>query len=118
MKASLKQLKILLALGDKKLDLTFVTLKLGKFLLFDGFFDFLLFDFDDFWDLANFWLSDLLVFGFIYFDLLSPSMSATLSIASTLTPSTLSAVSIYDDIVIFSIDISGATILLKPLINW
>ena len=102
----------------------FLVSKLGKFSLFDGFFDFSPLDFpdlDDFEDLANFWLSNLLVFDSIRFDLslnLSPPpTSPILLAASTLAPSTLLGVSTCDDMVVFSIDISGAAILLNLWMN-
>ena len=98
--------------------------KLGKFPLFDGFFNFSPLDFldlDNFQDLADFWLSDLSIFGFTCFDPslnpLPPPISLTLSTASTLTPSTSLAASTYDEIVMFSIDVSSAAILLKLLMN-
>ena len=60
-KASRKWLKASLAPGVRKLGLASVTLKLGKFPLFDGFFGFLPLDFDNFQDLANFFdFSDFL----------------------------------------------------------
>ena len=57
MKANHKRLKIDLASKVKKLDPLFLALKLGKFPLFDKFFDFLPLDFLDlgnFWDFADF----------------------------------------------------------------
>ena len=56
-KISHKWLKAVLASEVKKLGPTSVIFKLGKFPIFDYFFDFLPFDFldlDDFWDLADF----------------------------------------------------------------
>ena len=53
-KASYKQLKVILILEVKKLGPAFIMSKLGEFLLFNKF---LLFDFPDlnkFWDLADF----------------------------------------------------------------
>ena len=63
-KANFKRLKADLASGVRKLGSQSLASKLGQFRLFDGFFNFLLLDFpklDNFWDLANFWLSNLLV---------------------------------------------------------
>ena len=54
MKANRKRLKAALASGVKKLGPASVALKLGKFSVFNGFFDFSIFDLDDFQDLANF----------------------------------------------------------------
>ena len=56
MKTNYKWLKADLVLGVKKLGPLFLASKLGKFPLFDSFFDFLPLDFLDlnnFWDLAN-----------------------------------------------------------------
>ena len=131
MKVNYKRLKADLVSGVRKLGPLFLALKLDKFLLFDSFFDFSPLDFpdlDDFWDLADFWdldifwPSNLLVFGSTRFDLslnplLLPPTLSTSSAASILTPSTSLAASTCDDIVVFSIDVSGATILLKPLMN-
>ena len=120
-KASYKQLKAALASGVKKLGPASITLKLGKFPLFDSFFDFSPFDLVDFWDLADFWLSDLLVFGSTHFNLsfdpLPLPTSPTSLAESIFTPSILLASSIRDSIVVFSIDVSDAAILLKLLIN-
>ena len=125
-KINRKRLKADLALGVRKLGPDPVALKLGKIPLLGGFFDFSPLDcpdLDNFRDLADFWLSDLPVFCSTRFD---PSLDSsppppltlpTSSAASTLAPSTLLAVSTCDDMVVFSIDVSGAAILLKPLIN-
>ena len=92
-------------------------LKLGEFPLFDGFFDFSLFDLGNFWDLANFWFFDLPIFGFTYFNL-SPFQMPPISLAaSTLVPSTLLAAKTCDDMVVFSIEVSDTAILLKLLMN-
>ena len=116
-KISYKQLKVVLASGVRKLGLAFIALKLGEFSIFDSFFDFLLFDLDDFRNLVNFWLSGLLVFGSTQFDLLPPLVSSTSLAASTLVSSISLAVNTYNDMIVFSIDMSGAAILLKLLIN-
>ena len=47
MKASHKQLRVILASGVRKLGLFFKASKLGEFLIFDNFFDFSIFDFSD-----------------------------------------------------------------------
>ena len=57
MKASYKRIKTAIGLEVKKLNPAFVVLKLGKFLIFDSFFNFSLFDYLDleiFWNLAKF----------------------------------------------------------------
>ena len=122
MKANRKRLKADLASGVRKLGPASLASKLGEFPLFDGFLDLADFLPSEFPDLDNFWLSDLLVFGSTRFDLsLNPSPPPptlpTLLAASTLAPSTLFAASTCDDMVVFSIDVSGAAILLKLLIN-
>ena len=119
-KANYKRLKAVLALRVKKLGLLCVALKLGKFSLFDNFFLHLA----DFWDLNNFsplefldldkfWPFDVfLVFNnFPYFSIdLSPS-----SILPNLSVISISlATSTYNNTVVFSIDVSGVAILLKP----
>ena len=86
----------------KKLSPTSLIANLSKFLLFDGFLD-----------LNNFRLSNFLVFGFTGFDLSSPSILLISLMANTLALSTSLAVSTCNDIVIFSIDMSGAAILLN-----
>ena len=83
--------------------------KLDKFPLFDDFF----LDLADFQDLDNFWdLDNFLVFNnFLFFsiDLLPPSIPSILLAASTSL-----VTNYYNDIIVFSIDISGTAILLKP----
>ena len=112
MKANHKQLKTDLVLGVRKLSPNSVAPKLGEFPLFDEFFP----DLDDFRDLDIF-----LVFGSTRFDpsfdSSPPPTSPTSLAASTLAPSMSLVASTCDDIVGFSIDVSGAAILLKPLIN-
>ena len=122
MKANRKWLKIDLALGVRKLGPAFLASKLGKFPLFDSFLDLadsLLFEFldlDNFRDLANF-----PVFGSTRFNLLfdsSPPPTSPNSLAASTLASSISLVTItYNDMVGFSIDVSDAAILLKPLIN-
>ena len=107
MKANYKWLKAVLASGVRKLSMTFLVVNLGEFILFDGFLD-----------LDNFQLSDILVFGFISFDLLLSLISLTSLAASTSTPSNSLAASTYNDIIVFSIDVSGAAILLNFWINY
>ena len=77
-KASRKRLKTSLAPGVMKLGPVFIASKLGEFLLFDGFFDFSLFDLDNFQDLANF-------FDFSYF--LACSTSSPPNLSTLLSPS-------------------------------
>ena len=125
MKDNQKRLKADLALGVRKFGLLSLMSKLDEFPIFDNFFNFSplnFLDLDNFWDLDVFWPSDLPVFGFTRFDpSLNPSLllptSPILSVASTLAPSTLFAANTYDDIVVFSIDVSGMAILLKFLMN-
>ena len=116
MKISRKQLKAALASGVSKLGPASVALNLCKFLLFDYFLDLA-----KFWDLDIFVLSDFLVFGSICFD---PSLDASpfptspnLLAASTLAPSISLAASTCDDMIVLSIDVSGAAILLQSLMN-
>ena len=108
MKANRKRLKAALALRVRKLGSLSLALKLGEFPLFDDFLDLA-----NFWDLDNFWTFDaFLVFdNFLHFsiDSLPPLMPPT-----SLTASTLLAASTYNNTVVFSIDVSGAAILLKP----
>ena len=121
-KASRKQLKVVIALEVRILGPAFVALKLSEFPLSDGFLDLAKFlpfkfpDLDNFRDLTNF-----PVFGSTCFDplfnLLSPPILPFLLVASTLAPSISLAASICDDMVFFSVDISGTAILLKPLMN-
>ena len=111
-KANRKQLKAALASGVKKLDPLFLALKLGVFPLFDGFLDIVNLLLFEFLDLDNFRPFDNFpVFNddpFFLIDLLSPSTLLILLAASiSLVASTC------DNIVIFNIDISGATILMK-----
>ena len=122
MKANCKRLKADLALGVRKLGPVFLVLKLGEFLLFDGFLDlanFLPFkfpDLDNFRDLANF-----SGFGSIRFNSLfnssPPPTSPTSLAASILAPSTSLVAITYNNLVVFSIDVSGTAILLKLLMN-
>ena len=111
-KANYKRLKTDLASGVRKLGPNSVVPKLDKFPLFDEFF----LDFNDFWDLDVF-----LVFGSTHFDpsfdLSPPPTPLTSLAASILALSTLLAASTYDDMIVFSIDVSGTAILLKPLMN-
>ena len=119
-KANRKQLKAVLASGVKNFGPSFVASKLVEFPLFDNFFPdlaefrdldvFSLFDFpdlDNFRDLDNFLVFD----NFPHFSIDS---SPLLTPSTLLAASTSSATSTCDDIVIFSIDISGTVILLKP----
>ena len=107
-KNSCKRLKVVLALGVKKLASTFLSLTLNKFSLFNKFLDLGVFqDLDNFWDLDNF--SDfltsfllLLVLNLIIKPLLLFFLKTSLSA----------------NLVVFNIEISEATILLNPLINY
>ena len=101
-KANHKWLKVALALRVKKLDLFSLVLKLGDFPVFDNFFP----------DLANFWdLNNFLIFNFIDFSIdLQPSSIIPTSLVANI----LSDTSIYDNMVVFNIDISDVSILLKP----
>ena len=105
-KASHKQLKAVLASEVRKLGLTLLVANSSEFPLFTGFLD-----------LDYFWLSDLKVFAFIDFDPLSLLTSPTILVASILAPSISLAVSTYNNMVVFIIDVSYATILLNPWIN-
>ena len=103
--ASRKRLKADLASGVRKLGPASLVSKLGEFPLFDGFLD-----------LADFWLSDLPVFGSPRYDpSLNPSpappIQPTSLAASTLVPSTSLAASTCDEMIVFSIDVSSAVIL-------
>ena len=122
MKVNRKRLKADLASRVRKLGPASLASKLGEFPLFDGFLDLADFLSSEFLDLDNFWLSDHLVFGSTRFDpsldpSLPPSILPISLAASTLAPSTLLAESTCDDMVVFSIDVSGASILPKPLMN-
>ena len=105
-KTSRKQLKVVLASEVKKLGLTSLALKLGKFPLFNGFLDladFLPFEFSD---LDNFRHFD----NFLHFSINS---SLSLLLPTLLAAKTSSATSTCDEIVVFSIDVSGMANLLK-----
>ena len=110
MKTNHKRLKVALVSKIRKLGPLFLASKLGEFPFFDDFF----FDLANFRDLDNFWLFNLPAFGFKRFDLPLPSTSPTLLATSTLVPSTSLAASTYNEMVVFSIDVSGAAILLNP----
>ena len=111
MKANRKRLKTDLASGVKKFGPGSVVPKLGEFPLFDIFLDLANFLPFEFLDLANF-----SSFGSIRFDPLfdpsPPPMLPLLLAASMLAPSTSLAISTFDEMVIFSIDVSSAAILL------
>ena len=112
MNASHKWLKASLAPGVKKLGPAFLASKLGEFPIFDGFLDLADFLPSEFLDLDNISLSNLPIFGSTRFD---PSLDPSPLLPPTL-PTALVA-STCDDMVVFSIDVSGAAILLKPLMN-
>ena len=99
-KASCKQLKTILVLGVGNFGLAFVSLKLGKFSLFDNFFS----------NLTNFQnLNNFLDFLKIFLSLLIPNLLTLL----LPTPSHL-GVNLSSNTVIFSIKMSGLAILLNP----
>ena len=114
MKAKRKWSKVTLASGVRKLSPFFLMSKLDKFPLFDNFFldlayfwdldNFLIFD--NFWDLDNFLVFDN--FPLFLIDSSPPSTPPT-----SLAANTLSAISTYNNTVIFSINISDAAILMK-----
>ena len=116
MMASRKQLKAVLASKVKNFGLISIAPKLCEFSLFNNFF----LDLANFWDLNNFspfkfydldkfWLFNFLNF-LVIFSLLSISNSSTLL---SPIPSHL-GVNFFDNIVVFSIEMSRITILLKP----
>ena len=96
MKANCKRLKVVLVLEVKKLSPFFLMSKLGKFLLFVNF-----------WDLDNFPVFD----NFPHFSI---NLSQLSTPPTLLAASTLSMTNIYDDIIVYSIDVIDAAILLKP----
>ena len=113
MKASRKRLKASLALEVKKLGPTSLTSKLGKFSLFDGFLDlteFLPFKFPN---LDNFRPYDNFPDFLISFSLSSAPNPMTLPL-----PFLTSGPDTSSDLVVFSIEVSGAAILLKSLMNY
>ena len=102
MKASRKQLKAFLAPRVRKLGLASVALKLVEFPLFGKLFP----NLADFWDLDKFWLFDFLDFLIN----LPPTSNPTTSPL----PFPTSGSNKSSDPVVFSIEVSGAVILLKP----
>ena len=120
MKASYKRLKAVLASGVRNFGPSSVVSKLVEFPLFDNFFPdlakfrdldvFSLFNFPDlnnFQDLDNFPVFNN--FPHFSINLLLPSTPSTsLAVSISLATSTC------DDTVVFSINVSGAAILLKP----
>ena len=109
MKANHKQLKADLASGVRKLGSLFLALKLGEFQLFDDFFDFSPLDFpdlDNFQDFDVFWPFDFSDF------IPSPSTPSLPSPSST-----SSEIDLSGGVTVFSIEVSGAAILLNPWIN-
>ena len=118
-KANYKQLKTILILGIRKLSLFFLALKLGEFSLFDNFF----LDLANFWDLDNFSLFkfpnlDNFRFSenfpilniFLHFPI---NLSSFLMLSILLAANILLAKSIYNDTIVFSIDVNSMAILLK-----
>ena len=129
-KANYKRLKIALASGVRKLSLASVASKLGKFSLFDNFFDFSPMDLNDFWNLANFLLFNFLDF-LACFTLLPPNPQTSLLLSffqkagllllflleADLLPSFLLEAGLFGDLVVFNIEISRVAIPLKPWMN-
>ena len=119
-KVSRKQLKAVLALGVKKLGPVSVASKLGKFPLFDNFFDFSPLDFpdlDNFCTLAEFWPFNF--FDFLACSIQSPPNSPILPLPSFfseagLLPLFLLGVGSLNDLVVFNIAVNRVAILLKP----
>ena len=103
MKANYKQLKTILVSEVKKLNLFFLALKLGEFLFFNNFF----LDLANFQDLNNF-------LAFNNFPHFSINSSLSSMPSTSLAANTLLAISMCDKIIVFNIDISDATILLRP----
>ena len=98
--------------GIRKLSLVSIALKLGKFPLFYGFFDFLPLDFPDldgFRDLTKFW-------SFNFLDFLASSLSLLLApnLMTSSLPFLTSGSDMSGDSVVFKIEVIKATILLKP----
>ena len=87
----------------KKLGPFFLMSKLGKFSLFDNFFP----DLANFRDLHNFPVFD-------YFPYFSINLLLLSILPVSLAVSTLLVTIIYDNIIVFSIDVSSTAILLKP----
>ena len=96
----------------KKLDFVSVISKLDKFLLFDNFF----FNLAKFWDLNNFLsfefldLNNFLIFGFRNFSI---NLLLSLLLSILLAISTLLVINIYNNIIVFSINLSNVVILLN-----
>ena len=115
-KANHKQLKDVLASGVRSFGSAFVISKLDEFLLFDNFFP----DLANFWDLDNFlpfeffdlnkfWLFNFLDFLIIFSPLPISNLSILLSPIFS-----HSKINFPNSIIVFSIQMSGAAILLKP----
>ena len=140
MKANRMWLKAVLASEVGKLSPFFLALKSGKFPFFDDFFP----DLADFWDLDNFSLfdcpdldkfsdlddfPDFLACFTPFLSTPNPSTSPSPSffpeagllssflLEADLLPSFLLGAGLSGDLVIFSIEMSGAAILLKPWMN-
>ena len=120
---SYKRLKADLALGVRKLGPDSVTPKVGEFPLFDEIF----LDLDNFQDLANFWPFDFSDF-LAYSTLSPPNPSTSLLPSFLLEAGLLSSFLLEADLlpsfllgagllVVFNIEVSKSTILLKPWIN-
>ena len=115
MKASYKRLKTILALEVKKVDLDFLALKLGEFLLFDGFFNIANLLFYNFFDLDNFFnfLNFLVYFILLLPNLLISLLSSFFSITNLLLLFLLVA-DLSNDSVVFNIEVRKVAILQKP----
>ena len=112
MNASRKQLKTSLAPGVRKLGPASLASKLGEFPLFDDFLDlakFLPFEFPNFDDFRPF--DDFPDF------LASSSPPPTPNPTTSPSPFPTSGPDTSSDLVVFSIEVSGATILLNPWMN-
>ena len=127
MKTNFKQLKAALAPGIKKLGLDSVIPKFGKFLIFDGFFDFSPLNLDNFRDLANF--SPFNVPNFLACSILLPPNLSTSPLSSFLPEAGVLLLFLQETnllplfllgaglLVIFNIEVNGTAILLKPWMN-
>ena len=107
-KASHKRLKVVLASKVRNFGSAFIAPKLDEFSFFDNFF----LDLADFRNLDNF-----LPFEFLDFLVIS-LLPLTLNLSTLLSPTfSCSGVNFSSNIVVFSIEVSGATILLKLWMN-
>ena len=105
-KASHKQLNVILASEVRKLRPFFLVPNLDVFQLFNGFLD-----------LDNFQLSDLLVFVLTRFNLSPPLILLSPLTVSILVLTISLAANTYNNIVIFNIDMNNVAILQNPSMN-